>query len=344
MRTDGIGTTRPDDRSRRKSRRSTLEISAAIGTVLAVFEVYVLLRWVLSPNFTPVRIGPTPVPTWMKAAAIAAQALFVLIFLVLVGRFVVRPWRREGTVGFDGLLIIGSLLTSVYDASSAYFHPWFTYNSYLLNMGNPAASLPGWQSHSQPGETIAWPILFFPLLYGIVFLGVSAFGCWIMRGIRSRWPELPAVGLVAVCYVVMVLSSIVLEGQLFMRLGLYLETGWSIDFLDSTYSHNPLRNMLLFGVLFTGLSSLRFFKNDRGQTLVERGSERFGMRSRKALALRALGVFAAVQIIIGVGYHLPMALTTLAFPDARWSNVMVDNSYLNDQICGVGTPRPCPGH
>jgi hypothetical protein len=280
----------------------------------------------------------------MKIAAIAAQVLFVLIAGTLIHRLVIQPWRREHTVGFDGLLCVASLLTSVYDASSAYFHNWFTYNAYLLNMGNPATSLPGWQAYSAPGETIAWPILFFPMLYAIVFVALPTLGCWVMRVVRRRWPGMPKVGLMAVCYLAMLIVSVILEGQLFMRLGLYLETGWSISALDSTYSHNPLRNILCFGVLFTGLSSLRFFKNDRGQTLVERGGDRLGSSGGTLLAMRFLAVLAAVQVIIGLGYHLPMALTTLASPDARWHDVMADNSYLNDQICGVGTPRTCPGH
>ncbi|HEY1970659.1 MAG TPA: spirocyclase AveC family protein [Pseudonocardia sp.] len=324
-------------------RGSALELAAGLGAVLAVFEAYIVLKWVLGPGFTPVRLGPTPVPAWIKVGAITGQALFVLIAGVMIHRLVIRPWRRERTVGFDGLLCVASLLTSVYDSSSAYFHNWFTYNAYLVNMGNPATGLPGWQAYTAPGETIAWPILFFPTLYAIVFVALPAFGCVVMRQARRRWPRMPKVGLMAICYLTMLVGSIVLEGQLFMRLGLYLETGWSFQFLDSTYSHNPLRNILLFGVLFTGLSSLRFFRNDRGQTLVERGPERLGASPGRLLAMRFLAVLAAVQVIIGLGYHLPMALTTLASPDARWHDVMVDNSYLNDQICGVGTPRTCPG-
>jgi hypothetical protein len=321
-----------------------LERAAVLGAVLAVFEICVLVKWATGPEFEPVRIGPTEVPTWMKVAAIAGQAIFVVTAATFLYRLVIRPWRRERRVIFDGLLCIASLLTSVYDASSAYFHNWFTYNSYFLNWGNPATSLPGWQAYSAAGETIAWPILFFPTLYAIVFVALSIVGCWVMRHVHHRWPRLPKPVLMTICFASMIVISIILEGQLFMRLGFYLETGWSFRFLNSTYSHNPVRNILLFAVLFTGLSSLRYFVNDRGQTLVERGAERFPASSSRAIAMRFLAVLAAVQVVIGLGYHLPMALTTLATPDARWDDVVVNNSYLNDQICGVGTPRACPGH
>jgi hypothetical protein len=321
-----------------------LPVAAVVGLGLAAFEVYVLARWISGPDFERVTPGPSELPTWMKVAVITAEVVFPLAALAFLYGFLVRPWLHERRVTFDGLVCVAALLTSVYDASSCYFHNWFAYNSYFLNWGNPATSIPGWQAYAQPGETIAWPVPFFPAVYVVLFVGLGMFGCKVMGWARRHWPALPPIALVAICFVVLWLTDLVLEGQLFMRLGYYVETGWSFSFLDGTYNHNPLRNMILFAVLFTGVSALRFFVDDRGQTLVERGAERYPPRSPRTIAMRFFAVLAAVQIIIGVGYHLPMALTTLATPDAKWHDVMVDNSYLNDHICGVGTPRVCPGH
>ncbi|HZS20968.1 MAG TPA: spirocyclase AveC family protein [Pseudonocardiaceae bacterium] len=323
--------------------RSMLEIAAGPGALLAAFEVYILLKWVSGPNFEPVRLGPTPVPTWMKIGVITVQVVFAVAACAMIYQLVIRPWRRERTVGLDGLLCLAAMMTSVYDASSAYFHNWLTYNSYLLTMGNPSAELPGWQSYSVPGETIAWPILFIPTCYAVAYVGVPKLGCSVMRRASNRWPGIPVFGLLAICFAVMAVVTLVMEGQVFMRLALYQETGWSIGFLDSHYSHNPLRNVLFVALFCTALTALRFYRNDRGQSLVERGAERFGASPGKAVVMRFLAVLAGFQLIIGLGYHLPMAMTTLVAPDAPWHDVMVQNSYLNNQICGVGTPRTCPG-
>jgi hypothetical protein len=339
-----VGTSRRRVFIGRWANRPMLPAAAALGLALAVFEVCILVRWVSGPGFKAVATGPTDVPTWMKVAIVTAEVMFTGAGIVFFYWFLVRPWRRERKVSFDGLVCVAALLTSVYDASSCYLHNWFTYNAYFVNWGNPAASLPGWRAYAEPGETIAWPALFVPPVYVVLFVGLAIFGTHVMKTARNHWPHLPGIALVAICFVTLWVTDLFLEGQLFMRLGYYVETGTSFEFLDGTYNHNPIRNMLLFAVLFTGVSALRFFVNDRGQTLVERGAHRYPSGSAKVIAMRFFAVLAAVQVIIGVGYHLPMALTTLVKPDAKWHDVMVDNSYLNDHICGTGTPRRCPGH
>jgi hypothetical protein len=37
-----------------------------------------------------------------------------------------------------------------------------------------------------------------------------------------------------------------------------------------------------------------------------------------------------------------VAISTLINPVNAWHPAMVGNSYLNDHICGYGTPRICP--
>jgi hypothetical protein len=37
-----------------------------------------------------------------------------------------------------------------------------------------------------------------------------------------------------------------------------------------------------------------------------------------------------------------MAIWTTITPNSAWHEDMQQNSYLNDHICGVGTPRVCP--
>jgi hypothetical protein len=87
---------------------------------------------------------------------------------------------------------------------------------------------------------------------------------------------------------------------------------------------------------------LRYFRNDRGETLVERGAIKLGTSGIKVTILRFFAVLAAMQAILFAGYHAPMAVWTILNPDAAWHPNMVDNSFLNDHICGVGTPRICP--
>jgi hypothetical protein len=326
-----------------RARRVTpLKVAAALGVLLACFQAYVLLKWVAGPNFQEVTYGPTIPPAWMKVAIPTAEILSTALVVVLVHRFVVRPWRHERRIPFDGLLVLTALCVSMYDPLSCYLHIWYAYNSYFFNRGTPMVEMPGWQSFNEPGAQIAWPIFFIPALYAAMFLGIPALGCWVMRQVRSRWPHLPNIALVAICFVTIVVIDIVVEGVVVMRLGFYDHTGPSIPLLDSYYSHNALANIFLVAVTITAVAALRFFRNDRGETLVERGSQHFGTTRAKVTALRFFAVFAAMQVCLLLGYHVPTAIWTTITPNTAWHQDMQQNSYLNDHICGVGTPRVCP--
>jgi Spirocyclase AveC-like len=326
----------------RVRRVSALNAAAALGILLACFQAYVLVKWVAGPNFREVTYGPTIPPTWMRVAILTAEVLSTAMVVVLVYRFVVRPWRQERRLPFDGLLVLTALCVSMYDPLSGYFHVWFAYNSYFFNRGTATVGLPGWQSFNEPGAQIAWPIFFIPALYAAMFLGIPVLGCWVMRQVRSRWPHLRNTALVAICFVTIAGIDIGLEGVVVMRLGFYDHTGPSIPLLDSYYSHNALANIVLVAVTITAVTALRFFRNDRGETLVERGSRHFGTTGPKVTALRFFAVFAAMQACLLLGYHLPMAIWTTISPTTAWHEDMQQNSYLNDHICGVGTPRVCP--
>jgi hypothetical protein len=326
----------------RRRRATPVVVAASVGAVLLCFELYLLLAWIGGPNFQEVSSGPSEPPTWMKIAIRSTEVACVLLAAALIHRFVVRPWRRERRVPFDGLLVLAALGTSLYDPLNSYFHNWFAYNSYFVNYGTAMVEVPGWQSYNQPGEQIAWPIFFIPPLYAAMFLGVVAFGCFLLRWSSARWPQLPTAGQLLICFAAMFVGDAALEGPVVMRLGFYDHTGWSLAFLDSHYGHNALKNIVFVAVCLTATSWLRFHRNDRGETLVERGSSRLGDTGLKANGVRFLAVYAAMQAILFFGYHAPVAIGTQLQPDNPWHENMVENSFLNDHLCGVGTPRDCP--
>jgi Spirocyclase AveC-like len=325
-----------------EKRWNPVQAAAAVGVALALFEVYIFIRWVTGPNFQEVTSGPSVPPGWMAIGIRAVEIIGPIGGLILIWKFVIAPWRRDRRIPLDGQLVIGSLAISLFDATSNYFRPWFTYNSYFFNLGNPTSELPGWVSWHEPGAQTAWPILFIVPLYPVFFLGIPMLICWIMRRVRNRFPGVPTVALIALAFVTVFVIDALLEGCVIMRMGWYEHSGWSFPFLDSYYGHNALRNISLVALTITTVSCLRFFVNDRGETFIERGASRLGTVGAKVNLTRMFAVYGAILTIIMLCYHIPMALISLASPDVTWHPSVVDNSYLNNHLCGFGTSRHCP--
>jgi hypothetical protein len=317
-----------------------VHVFAVLGALFLLVEAYVLLRWVTGPYFKTVPSGPSVPPTGMKIVQNAVQVAGPLAALAFIWCCLVRPWRRERRVTFDGLFCIASLTSAYQDPFSDYFGHWFTYSSYLYNKGSWVGVLPGW-GFAKPGQTVAYPLLVVPPAYIWVFLGLMMIGCAVMRKAKARWPGLGPVGLIAVCLAFMAVADFFVEGMFFMRLGFWHYGGGRGALFGSSYFKYPLNEMIFASTIFSTITCLRYFRNDRGETIVERGIDSVRARGWQKIALRFLAITAASHLAIGLTYNLPQA-----FVGARSGSWPVDvqrRSYLTNHICGAETDRACPG-
>ena len=232
----------------------------------------------------------------MKVALITFQALCIPAALGCIYWFAVRPWRRERNIGVDGVLVIAFATLWFQDPLSAYGGHWFTYNSWALNMGSWVNSVPGWMSFGEPGKMVVEPLLIIPGVYVWVFVLTMFLGSWVMRTAKARWPAMGKAGLIGICFAVMCAFDIVFEGLLFLPLGAWEYPGGHLALFPSTYHKFPLNEMLTVSSLFTAVAALRFFTNDKRQTVVERGIEKVKGGPGKKLALRCWPTIAAVHV------------------------------------------------
>ena len=280
----------------------------------------------------------------MRIVLSAWQIVTIPVVAGFFGWFLVRPWRRERRIATDGLLCGAFLLMSWQDPLSSYFGNWFTYNSYLFNRGSWAYEIPGWLAYGQPGHELASPLIVFTGLYVYVFLLLSMAGCAIMRWTAARRPQMGSFTLIAVCWAAMCVACLLIEGLIYMPLGFYTYAGGRLNTIGAgTYHQVPLFEIVTFGALFAAMSSLRYFTNDLGETLPERGAGALRLPAGRAALLRFLALCGFVQVAMFVFYNLPNMFVAGAH-SGRWPYAIQTRSYFNDGICGGGTPRPCPGH
>jgi Spirocyclase AveC-like len=335
---------RPAGRWAAREWLAPINVWAAIGALALAFIAFVLIRWITGPLFTPVHTGPDTPPAFMKANLIFWEVVSLPAALALIYRFVIRPWRRERAIGVDGLLVMAYATIWFQDPLSDGAGQWFTYNSYLVNFGSWANSVPGWSTYGTPGHMLVEPILVIPALYVYFFWIAATLGSRLMRATKRRWPQLGTAGVVAICFGAVLGIDLVLEGLLWMPGGLWaLPGGHGSVLFAGSYDQFTANEWILVSLTLTAGACVRYFVDDRGRSIAERGSERLHGRIgvRALAARRVLATVGVMQVVMLCCYTLPQTLISAS--PAAWPAALQKRSYFTDGLCGPATPRACPG-
>lgn len=312
---------------------------AALGAAVITAQAVVLVAWITGPWFHHVSSGSIPVPTYMKVGMIAWQVVLPIAGLTLIYLFVISPWRREGRLSTYGLLVVAFSTLWFQDPLSAYGGEWFAYNAWQVNMGSWVHEIPGWLSPGTPSHQIAYPLLVVPGAYVAIFLLVSFLGSRLMSAIKARRPQSGRLTLVAITFAAMVLFDLVFEGLVFMPLGAWEYPGGHVALFPTTFHKYPLNEALTTAALFTAFASIRYFVDDTGFTLAERGADRLRTSANRAWAIRALAVTGLVSLTMLLFYNVPNFLVGLH--STQWPRSIQQRSYLT-YTCGPRAGRTCP--
>ncbi len=330
-----------DETAAKTQKAPALKAWAFIGAVVVAFEIYVWANWVTGPYFKTVPSGPTVPPGWMRAACLIFEVVGPLAIVALFWFVLVRPWRRNGRVTFDGLLISALFFVSCQDPLSSYFENWYTYNSWMVNWGAWNKSFPGWMSFADPGAMASEPILFTIPAYIYYLFGLSAVGCAVMRKAKAMRPSIGVIGQTAACLAALGCCAVVVEGLIWFPLGILTYPGGvGPKLFGDTYHTFPLHEGVFIGGIGTGLALLRFHVNDRGETIVERGVSALKLSSGKSTALRFFAVAGIANVMFFALYNVPTAIVVAH--GSAWPADHQKRSYLTNHICGAETNRLCP--
>src|SRR4051812_2444416 len=316
---------------------------AGIGGLVLAFEIFVMVKWVTGPYFTTVPPGPSEAPDWMMFSLRAMEAGFFALWMWCVWQFFVKPWLRERTFTFDGLLCMALFVFAWFqDPLANYGGAVFTYNANLVNIGSWLNEVPGNSTPGAPGAQLPEPLWTMAIYPGVIFLA-TILGSWFMRKVKQRLPSLGVLGLIGVVFPMMVVFDIVLEGFILMPLGAYTYAGspdWS-TINDSHYYKYTLIEGLAFGAVWTAWASLRYFRDDKGHSVVERGVEKLNLSQRRAGLIRFLAIGGFVAVTQMVLVNVP-SFWTAQHMDTFPTDIQ-KRSYFLDGMCGEGTGLACTG-
>jgi hypothetical protein len=311
---------------------------AVLGALFIAFQLYLYTRWIVSGNATPTPVGADTAPSWMVIAVWVHIGIGAVLLVWMINHFLVNPWRQHHTITGDGLLMLAVLTTFWGDLGANYLHYWVIYPTVWPNLGSWYNFIPGWQSPN--GNLQAEATAFFLPSYAIVMFGFTSIAIAAMRRAERRWAGISKLRLFFVAFAVLATLDLVLEVA-WVHLGLFVYPS-TISWLTLFHGHIyqfPVYESILWGASWAGLSCLRYFKNDAGLTIVERGAERITTSTRKQLVIRFLALAAAANIFL-LAYNVEAALVSTQ--SGNWIQDISNKSYYRGGLCGPGAEYVCP--
>ena len=314
----------------------TIWLWAAAGGLSTFVVLRGLAAWIAGPDFKSSPKGADPISDTKLFVMHCFEGAVFAVGLLMVWKFLVRPLVRERTFTFDGMLMVAALLMYFYDPLDNYFNYTFSYNAHFLNFASWAREIPGLQAPNQ--RFFPEPFLVMGGFYAIFMFGSAIFGCWYMRKLAVKRPGASNLRLFAHLFLIVLIIDVVVE-NLFMRtqFAAYPGVVHSLSLFAGKYYQFPLYEPFIIATFACGMTAIRWFRDDRGRSIAERGSEtlRVGPRARKGITF--LAVTGLVHTWFILGYFVPynfFALKADTFPAMP--------SFLRAGICGEGTDYACP--
>ena len=318
--------------------KTTARLWILNGALWFALAAYCWSAWVISGDFQVNTIGRGDEPDWYVTLMRGWEVFALVVTLVILWVFVVRPKIKTGRLSFDGLFFLGCGMMFLQE-------PWINWTSYQFLYSTTSVNFGSWLGHtpfwSSPNPELvpvsAWA--------GTAYLWLVAIPGWagakFMGRIRERRPLLGNWGLVACAFAAFCVFDIVLEGfitrtQLFSYGSVIPE----LSLFAGTDHQFPLYETVCWAGTYTVLASLYFFRDDRGRSLPERGIDALRIRSGKLKTFaRFLAIMGVCQLTILLTYNIPYAVFGL---HSEMPDVFVEREWRTGGVCGPETAYNCP--
>lgn len=308
---------------------------AALGVFWLVYQSIGWVGWLADGPVQLTRYRDPDTVSWYLCRAWEAMA--IIQFLVLAP-IVVREAIRGKTLTFDLMFCLATLSIYWIDPLANFFAPNFLFSQNWVNLSDWTGYLPF--SQNPDAGRIAEPVLFNGLNYATGWLSFVMMICAVMRATQRRWPSIGKPALVLVAMVFGAVVDLLLEYPMY-----YYET-WAFPgspefgFMVGTPHKFPATELLSGAIMFGLCASVRYFRDERGLSFVERGMEHLSEARRKTIALLAMsGLFATVYVLDNAMYCFT-GLLSGPYPAMvpHISNAACDAPGVSNSLYG-----PCPG-
>lgn len=319
-------------------RTSVVKFWAAVGIAWLCLAAYVWGSWILSPEFKPTPVGADAPETWVVIWTHTLEAISVFLWLFCLYFFAYRPYKRTGRFSWDGLFVMAAATLYIQDPLLNYTTYWCAYSANFVNWGSWTTKFPGWMTPNGnliPEAPLAWGGAY---TWFIVFPTFA--GCWGLRKIKEKYPQLGTVPLVISAYLFYIFLNLATEGSfVFTRLYAFPSTIPSLTLFYGKIYQFPIYESFVWGSMWTVFCFIRFMRDDKGMTFAERGHDKLKLSEGSKTFVRWLALVGLVQMTMLAFYCIPIQFFAMHGSDFP-KNMP---SYLMAGVCGEGTAYDCPG-
>jgi len=322
--------------SRTAAQSKPVYLFAAWGVISVLIGLWAMGHWIASPDFTPSPMGPDPLPNSVYWTLRITEVVALVCAVALLWKFMIKPWRQTGKLGWDGMFMIAGWSLWWTDPIDNYFNFTFMYNTGFYNMASWTRFIPGWEAPNQ--QLFPEPLFFVGGLYIWWFIAPVAVGCWGLRKLQEKHGDLSLMSRLGIMFGAFMVFDFVAEGifqylQIFKYVGTYAPlTIWA-----GTEHQYPLYNSVIMAMFFMGMTCLRYFKDDKGNSWAERGIDQIQLPAAGKSLMRQFAIIGFLSANIMIMYYTPDLLFSMkvdSFPKYP--------SYLTADICGERSAYACP--
>jgi hypothetical protein len=314
-------------------------VLAVIGALVVGYALWTWAGWLADgPKPITANRDPESASRWVARG----YELILVVVAVAMAVRVVDQCRRERRLVFDAIMVIAGFFTLFWDPMVNWMQPNFMYSCQWLNLNTWVANAPGVVNPT--GNLMPQPV-FIMLIYPFGLLGFAMILNYAMARLRRRFPRISNLELLALTYVLGWVLGFCLEAPMFL-FNLWGLPGAPAGLSFFSDAHRfAWAEYLTTAIVFTTFGAVRFFRDDKGQAISERGLE-----GLKPVARIAVSVFATVAIFAMSMWALllvqiPAGLHSSPYP-AGYPAHMING------LCNIpGNPHsmqptaygPCPG-
>lgn len=323
-----------------QSRASGAKAWIVVGALWFALLVWCMGGWVLGPDFVPNTVGRDQAPESMVRFVRILEVLMVSLTVWLLYRFVFKPLFRDGRLSFDGLFFLACGALVLQEPWLNWIRPQLLYNTVFINYGSWMAYLPG--IVSPVAEKVPLSLMFAGLGYFWIVAGPAWCGSRFMGWAQRRDPNVSALKLIGLCFLGFVVFDVCIE-TFILRSGMFIypSTIPALTLFAGEPHQFPVYEIASWAGTYTALSSVHFFRNDRGETWADRNFDMLQIPPTLRVFTRWLAIMGLCQVAMLVTYNIPYGL--YALHGGAFTVSEETHPWLTAGLCGTSTPYDCHG-